>query len=89
MSAAKVLAANLAGMGMPLVFPLMPVSIKTPSLPTVVASAHPSQTGSWVAEPVKTGGLWRFMDTDGQQRGFVLTGKQTSRRTEMSKTTML
>jgi rubredoxin---NAD+ reductase len=87
MNAAKVLAANLAGTATPLVFPLMPVSIKTPSLPIVVASAHPSQAGNWVAEAVEAGGLWRFMDADGIQRGFVLTGKQTTRRTELSKTT--
>jgi rubredoxin-NAD+ reductase len=85
MNAAKVLAANLAGTVTPLVFPLMPVSIKTPSLPVVVASAHPSQAGSWVADPVEAGGLWRFMDAEGLQRGFVLTGKQSSRRAELSK----
>ena len=94
MNAARALAATLAGTPTPLVFPLMPVSVKTPALPTVVAAPHPATPGQWVAEALDaeaalTGGAWRFMDADGQQRGFVLTGKQTARRMELSKTTVL
>jgi len=94
MNAARALAATLAGTPTPLVFPLMPVSIKTPALPTVVAAPHPALAGSWVAqaldaEAALAGGAWRFMDADGQQRGFVLTGKQSTRRMEFTKTTVL
>lgn len=94
MNAARALAATLAGTPTALVFPLMPVSIKTPALPTVVAAPHPALAGSWVAEALdpeaaQTGGVWRFMDADGQQRGFVLTGKQSTRRMELAKTTVL
>jgi rubredoxin-NAD+ reductase len=94
MNAARALAATLAGTPTPLVFPLMPVSVKTPALPTVVAAPHPATPGQWVAEALdaeaaQTGGAWRFVDADGQQRGFVLTGKQTARRMELSKTTVL
>ena len=94
MNAARALAATLAGTPTSLVFPLMPVSVKTPALPTVVAAAHPATPGQWVAEEVDAeathaGGAWRYMDSDGQQRGFVLTGKQTARRMELSKTTVL
>lgn len=94
MNAARALAATLAGTPTPLVFPLMPVSVKTPAMPTVVAAAHPSTHGQWVADPLDAeaalaGGAWRFMDAEGQQRGFVLTGKQTARRMELSKTTVL
>ena len=92
MNAAKALAANLAGQAMELVFPLMPVAVKTPTLPIVVAAPHPAQNGQWLAqaglEP-EGGGAWRFVDEAGQQRGFVLTGKQTSRRMELAKTTVL
>ena len=92
MNAAKTLAANLAGPPTELVFPLMPVAVKTPALPIVVAAPHPAQSGQWLAdtglEP-DAGGAWRFVDDAGQQRGFVLTGKQSSRRMELAKTTVL
>ena len=70
----------------------MPVAVKTPALPIVVAAPHPAQSGQWLAdtglEP-DAGGAWRFVDDAGQQRGFVLTGKQSSRRMELAKTTVL
>lgn len=94
MSAARALAATLSGTPTALVFPLMPVSIKTPALPTVVAAPHPAQAGAWVADAqdaaaAPTGGVWRFRDPAGQQRGFVLTGGQTTRRMELAKATVL
>lgn len=85
MNAAKALAATLAGTPTPLVFPLMPVSIKTPALPIVVAAAHPALAGTWKAGDGE--GIWQFTDTAGVQRGFVLTGKSTARRMEQSKAT--
>jgi rubredoxin-NAD+ reductase len=87
MHAAKALAATLAGTPTEVVFPLMPVSIKTPALPIVVAAAHPAQQGEWVAD-AQEDGIWRFIDTDGAQRGFVLTGRHTARRMELAKTTL-
>ena len=94
MNAARALAATLSGTPTALVFPLMPVSIKTPALPTVVAAPHPAQVGAWVADVLdaaaaQVGGVWRFMDPAGQQRGFVLTGGQTTRRMELAKATVL
>jgi rubredoxin-NAD+ reductase len=90
MNAARALAATLAGKPTPLVFPLMPVSIKTPALPIVVSAPHPATPGAWVAGAAEAdSGVWRFMDAEGAQRGFVLTGKQTARRMELSKSTVL
>ena len=85
MNAAKALATTLVGTPTPLVFPLMPVSIKTPALPIVVAAPHPTTEGEWLAD--ETDGAWRFVDLAQQQRGFVLTGKNTARRMEFSKAT--
>nr|WP_315464882.1 FAD-dependent oxidoreductase [uncultured Rhodoferax sp.] len=85
MTAARALAATLAGTTTEVVFPLMPVSIKTPALPLVVAAAHPAIQGAWEGEGGE--GAWRFVDADGQQRGFVLAGKSTARRMEMTKLT--
>ena len=82
MAAAKALAATLTGQRTELVFPLMPVAIKTPALPIVVAAAAPGSTAQWRAvEP----GLWQQIDAQGRIRGFVLSGRQTSRRAEQSR----
>jgi rubredoxin-NAD+ reductase len=74
------------------VFPLMPVSIKTPACPVVVATTHPDKAGQWVpeasADATVPGGVWRFIDSTGIQRGFVLTAKQTARRMELAKATL-
>ena len=92
MNAAKALAATLAGQPTALVFPLMPVAVKTPALPIVVAAPHPNLNGQWTqdagVEP-EAGGAWRFVDEAGQPRGFVLTGKQSSRRMELAKATVV
>jgi rubredoxin-NAD+ reductase len=84
MNGAKALAATLIGNKTELVFPLMPVAIKTPALPVVVAAAHPAMQGGWVADATDQPGIWRFVDGQGAQHGFVLTGKSTARRMELS-----
>jgi len=96
MTAARALAATLAGTPSEAIFPLMPVSIKTPALPLVVAAPHPAVAGQWEAEGAagsgnvsSDGGVWRFVDAQGVQRGFVLAGKSTARRMEMAKLTAL
>ena len=82
MAAAKALAATLAGTRTEVVFPLMPVAIKTPALPCVVAAPAPGTVGEW--RRVETG-VWHFVDAMQQVRGFVLSGPQTSRRAEQAK----
>ncbi|MDO8320738.1 FAD-dependent oxidoreductase [Rhodoferax sp.] len=80
--AGKALAATLAGQPTPVQFPLMPVAIKTPALPLVVAPAAPGTAGQWAqSEP----GVWLFTDTDHAVKGFALSGPQTTRRAELAK----
>jgi len=82
MSAAKALAATLSGTRTEVVFPLMPVAIKTPALPIVVAAPAPGSVGDWQSpEP----GVWQFHGASNRLLGFVLTGKNTSRRAEQAK----
>ncbi|MDI1244763.1 MAG: FAD-dependent oxidoreductase [Rhodoferax sp.] len=82
MHAAKALAATLVGQPTRVQFPLMPVAIKTPALPLVVASAPPGTAGQWAqSEP----GVWLFSDADHALKGFALSGAQTSRRAELAK----
>lgn len=82
MAAAKALAANLAGTPAEVVFPLMPVSVKTPALPLVVAPPQPGTDGQWHMPET---GLWQWVDEAGLQRGFVLAGAQTSQRMVQSR----
>jgi rubredoxin---NAD+ reductase len=88
MHAAKALAATLVGTSTVLEFPLMPVAIKTPAMPLVVVAAHPSIAGQWQADDPESTNAWIFVDEQGQQRGFVLSGKQTARRMEFAKRTI-
>jgi rubredoxin---NAD+ reductase len=88
MHAAKALAATLVGTSTVLEFPLMPVAIKTPAMPLVVVAAHPSIAGQWQADDPASTDAWIFVDEQGQQRGFVLSGKQTTRRMEFAKRTI-
>lgn len=82
MHAGKALAATLAGQLTPVQFPLMPVAIKTPALPLVVALAAPGTVGQWAqSEP----GVWLFTDAAQAVKGFALSGPQTSRRAELAK----
>jgi rubredoxin-NAD+ reductase len=82
MQAAKALAATLAGTPTEVLFGLMPVAIKTPALPIVVAPPAPGSAGDWhSAEP----GIWQFIDPQAQVRGFALTGTQTSQRAAQAK----
>jgi rubredoxin-NAD+ reductase len=82
MAAAKALAQTLAGTPTVVQFALMPVTIKTPALPLVVAPALPGTQGAWVKVEE---GIWQFVDAQDQVRGFVLSGAQTSRRAEQTK----
>ena len=82
MSAARALAATLAGTPTALTFALMPVSVKTPALPLVVAAAQAGLAGSWAAV---SEGIWHWIDEAGQPRGFVLAGAQTAQRMAQAK----
>lgn len=85
MSAARALAATLAGTPTAVVFPLMPVAIKTPALPIVVAAPTTGTTGTTGQWRSEEPGLWQFIDAEQHMRGFVLTGKQSARRAEQVK----
>jgi rubredoxin-NAD+ reductase len=82
MSAAKVLAGHLAGQTVRLIFPVMPVAIKTPALPLVVAPPVPGTSGDWQAIGC---GEWQWLDAAGVPRGFALAGAATARRTQVAK----
>jgi len=85
MHAAKALAANLCGTRTELVFPLMPVSVKTPALPLAILPPGSNHLGTWQAAG---DGAWVFCDAQGVQRGFALAGSATARRQAMLQATI-
>jgi rubredoxin---NAD+ reductase len=82
MQAAKLLAANImaAQQGSALSalqFPHMPVAIKTPALPLVIAPPAPGQIGAWERAAENE---WQWRNAQGQLTGFALSGSATPQR---------
>ena len=86
MNAARALAQTLtqtsAGNKTDVLFPVMPVAVKTPALPLMIAPPAIGSKGQWrSAEP----NVWQFNNEQNAVIGFVLAGAQTSKRAEMVK----
>ena len=79
MTAARALGATLAGQPTDVVFPVMPVAIKTPALPLLVVAPLPNSAGQWQATEE---GVWQFISEQHTCTGFVLAGKQTALRSK-------
>jgi rubredoxin-NAD+ reductase len=58
----------------------MPVMVKTPACPTVIAPPAFGVTGQWDCQPVDDGLCALFRDENGQLRGMALLGKATAQR---------
>ncbi len=74
MAAAKALGKTLAGEPTEVVYPAMPVTIKTPACPVVVAPVTPDTAGEWNIEADGNSVNAQFRDSDGKLLGFALTG---------------
>ena len=79
MTAARALGASLGGQATEVVFPVMPVAVKTPALPLLIAPPAPDLDGAWQRI---SDGIWQFKNAQAQCLGFVLAGSQTSLRTK-------
>ncbi|BCL75661.1 pyridine nucleotide-disulfide oxidoreductase [Jeongeupia sp. HS-3] len=79
MQQARALAATLAGTVTPVRYPAMPVLVKTPSCPTIVAPPLQGE-GEWQIEPVEAGLIARYVGADGALIGFALLGTATKER---------
>ena len=80
MQQARALAATLSGTPTPVVYPAMPVTVKTPACPTVVCPPPPDASGTWTVELSDEGCDARFHDGNGQLLGFALLGAATKQR---------
>jgi rubredoxin-NAD+ reductase len=74
MHAARALASTLCGNDQAVIYPPMPVVVKTPALPTVVCPPAPGAAGAWQIESEVGGTLARYVDAAGKLIGFALTG---------------
>jgi len=80
MTGARALAKTLTGTPTAVVYPVMPVAVKTPALPLSVVPAPQGVDGEWSYLAPDVGLEGHFKDREGRLRGFVLGGTATSRR---------
>lgn len=84
MHAARALAPILTGKPTPVHYPAMPVAVKTPACPTVVAPPEPGAEGEWKVEGSLDGIKAVFHHTNGQLLGFALMGTALSEKAALT-----
>jgi rubredoxin-NAD+ reductase len=82
---ARALAATLAGSPTPVVYPPMPVMVKTPAHPVAVLPPGIGSVGAWKVECGGSGICALHLDDSGRMQGFALTGSETGRRNTLVK----
>jgi len=84
MHSARALAATLAGKPAPVSYPAMPVLVKTPACPTIVAPPPANAAGKWEIMADNDGVKALFKSGDGKLLGFALNGKATAERAALA-----
>lgn len=85
MAAAKALGRTLAGEPTQVSYPPMPVTIKTPACPVVVAPPAQGAEGEWLIERDGNNVNAQFRDGAGNLLGFALTGEATKNKLALQK----
>ena len=85
MQAARTLAVVLARQDASLVYPAMPVMIKTPALPLIVSPPPIGSSGSWSINELENGMEGLFHNDQSELIGFALAGSATSQRATLTK----
>jgi rubredoxin-NAD+ reductase len=85
MTGARALAKTLAGEATAVSYPPMPVAIKTPVCPVVVAPIPPGTEGQWHIQAEGRNVNAQFKDASGTLRGFALTGDATNDKNALAK----
>jgi rubredoxin-NAD+ reductase len=85
MHAARALAATLAGRRSAVAYPAMPVLVKTPSCPTIVAPPANGAIGEWLIERSEDSVKSLFIDGAGKLLGFALNGAATAERAKLAR----
>ncbi|MDZ7595085.1 MAG: FAD-dependent oxidoreductase [Thiobacillus sp.] len=81
----RALAATLTGTPTPVVYPAMPVMVKTPAHPVAVLPPKIGAVGGWKVDCSDTGICALHTDAAGRLQGFALTGSETGRRNTLAK----
>ncbi|MDQ2994551.1 MAG: FAD-dependent oxidoreductase [Pseudomonadota bacterium] len=81
----RALAKTLHGEPTDVVYPAMPVVLKTPACPVVVAPAPQDVTGKWQLNGEGVDWCALFHDQENRLRGFALTGVRCKERAELQK----
>lgn len=84
MRAARALAKTLSGTRTAVVYPAMPVVVKTPAVPVVVCPP-PDLPGAWTLQREAGGIEARFEDESGKLLGYALVGEATARKQALTK----
>ena len=85
MHAARALAATLAGRRSAVAYPAMPVLVKTPFCPTIVAPPANGAIGEWLIERGEDSVKSLFIDGGGKLLGFALNGAATAERAKLAR----
>ncbi|MEO1080794.1 MAG: FAD-dependent oxidoreductase [Pseudomonadota bacterium] len=85
MAAARALGRTLAGEVTPVTYPPMPVTIKTPACPVVVAPPSVNSSGEWQFTVDGRNVRGEFRGADSELLGFALTGDATREKIALQK----
>jgi len=89
MIGARALAKTLAGTKTAVEYPAMPVALKTPAYPVSVLPPAPGIEGEWQIEQTADAIKAVYVDSDGQLRGFALSGTAVKQAPVLAKTVVL
>ena len=85
MAAARALGATLAGKPTDVIYPAMPVTIKTPACPVVVSPPPRGAAGAWTIQENGNDVVAEFRDAAGKLLGFALTGEGSKEKLRLQK----
>ena len=85
MNCARALAKTLSGNKTQVTYPAMPVVVKTPAYPIVVAPPDDKAAGKWHLEIDSSGAKALYLNDQQNLEGFILTDKKVSEKQELTK----
>jgi rubredoxin---NAD+ reductase len=85
MTAARSIAATLAGTPTPIKFAPMPVAVKTPAHPVVAHVPKANIEAAWEVEVLEEGVRMLLRNTDGAMSGFIATGSFAAQRAALTR----
>lgn len=85
LQSARALAKTLSGVPTKLVFPVMPIVVKTPAYPITVVPATQGAEGSWQFEKSGSGIKGLYRDFKGHLLGFVLSGDAVKEKAQLAR----